>query len=70
MDGGGKMFRPAFHPHLQQAFGHKSEDDVNGFSSTWDIYFLLVGGRVDGMAWIENHQRGGIYTILGLKIYV
>jgi hypothetical protein len=42
VDGVGKGVTSGLpHPHLQQAFGHKFKDDVNGFSSTWHIYFLL-----------------------------
>jgi hypothetical protein len=45
------------HPHLQQASVRKFKDDVNGFSSTWDIHFLLLGWGGDGIEDIASEKE-------------
>ncbi len=38
---GGRRYSVRPHPFLQQAFRQKFKDDVNGFSSTWNICLML-----------------------------
>jgi hypothetical protein len=40
--GGGGRYSPYHYPILQQASGQIIKDDVNGFSSISDTYFMLI----------------------------